>query len=78
MKKKFQNHLEAIDWIAAYVDNEGQFEVLREQLNFNHIYTGYYYLKLNPEEDLAEVIVLGKWTDIRYTWTGAQFIYLGY
>ena len=58
MKKTFENRLEAIDWIANYVENEGQFEVLREQLNFNHIYSGKWFLDIDSEEILAEVIVL--------------------
>ena len=46
MKKTFQNRLQAIDWIADYAKDEGQFEVLREQLNFNYIYTNQYFLDL--------------------------------
>ena len=60
MKKNFQNRMAAIDWISNYVENEGQFEVLREQLNFNHIYTGTYLLEINEQEKLAEVILLGR------------------
>lgn len=60
MKKIFENRIEAIDWIANYVDNEGQFEVLREQLNFNYIYSGIYSLEIDSKEGLAEVILLGK------------------
>ena len=58
MKKQFQNRLEAIDWIATQVENEGQFEVLREQLNFNYIYTNVFYLVINEEEKLGEVVTL--------------------
>ena len=60
MKKNFQNRMAAIDWISNYVENEGQFEVLREQLNFNHIYTGTYFLEINEQEKLAEVILLNR------------------
>ncbi|MEK7253660.1 MAG: hypothetical protein AAB316_02875 [Bacteroidota bacterium] len=61
MKKQFQNRLQAIDWIAAFVENEAQFEVLREQLNFNHIYTGEFFLELeNQEEFQADVVWLKK------------------
>ncbi len=57
MKKiKFDSRLEAIDWIAQQVEEEGQFEVLREQLNFNFIYTETYYLDLKGE--LEEVVLL--------------------
>ena len=58
MKKKFQHRLEAIDWIANYAKNEGHFEVMREQLNFNYIYSNTSFLNLDAQEDLAEVIVL--------------------
>ena len=60
MKKQFQNRITAINWIADYVDNEGQFEVLREQLNFNFIYTNAYFLEINEQENLAEVILLNQ------------------
>ena len=56
MKKTFQNRLSAIEWIADYVEDEGQFEVLREQLNFNFIYTGAYFLDLS--EPLPEISML--------------------
>jgi len=56
MKIKFASRLEAIDWIANHVEDEGQFEVLREQLNFNHIYNGYFFLVL--EDSIAEVVML--------------------
>lgn len=59
MKKQFKNRLEAIDWIAGYVDNEGQFEVLREQLEFNYIYTQTFFLEIG--ETPAEVV----WLDQR-------------
>ena len=58
MKKIFQNRLDAIEWIAGYVENEGQFELLREELNFNFIYNGTYFLEL--EEDLPEIVMLDK------------------
>ncbi|MCB0572199.1 MAG: hypothetical protein KDC66_20675 [Phaeodactylibacter sp.] len=58
MKITFKNRLEAIDWIAKYVENEGQFEVLREQLHFNYIYEGAYFLLLG--EEMGEVVSLGR------------------
>ena len=58
MKIKFKTRLEAIDWIACFAEDEGTFEVLREQLNFNFIYTGKYYLE-NHEETL-EVVLMRK------------------
>jgi len=53
MKKIFKDRIEAIEWIANYVETEGQFEVLRERLNFNHIYTGTFFLDL--DRPIAEV-----------------------
>ncbi len=58
MKIRFQNRLEAIDWIARNAEDEGQFEVLREQLNYNYIYTGQYFLDLNGP--IAEVVLIEK------------------
>lgn len=56
MKRVFKNKLEAIDWIAAKAEDEAQFEVLREQLMFNFIYTGRYFL--NIDGSLLEVVWL--------------------
>jgi len=59
MKKiHFDNMLEAIDWIAEYAEDEGQFEVLREQVNFNFIYTGTYFLDLS--KPISEVALFDK------------------
>lgn len=55
MKKVFETRLEAIDWIAAHVENEGQFEAMREQLLFNHIYSGIYYI--DPDAILEDVVM---------------------
>ena len=60
MKKMFQNRLEAIDWIANKAQNEGQFEVWREQLTFNHIYSKTLYLEVNENEKRKEIITLIK------------------
>ncbi len=56
MKKSFSNRLEAIDWIASNVENEGQFEVLREQLNYSFIYEGVYQIKLDKLELEVEIV----------------------
>jgi len=56
MKIDFENRIEAIEWIASHVDDEGQFEALREELNYNYIYTGAFYLDLDKE--IGEVILL--------------------
>ncbi|MEZ5041723.1 MAG: hypothetical protein R2828_17645 [Saprospiraceae bacterium] len=58
MKKLFSNRLEAIDWIAENAEDESQFEVLREQLNFNFIYTGQLFVEIGKEE--GEVAWIGK------------------
>ena len=55
MKVKFESRLEAIKWIAEYADDEGHFEVLREQLNYNYIYTGNYFLEL--DYPISEVVM---------------------
>lgn len=55
MKKVFQTRLEAINWIAARAENEGQFEVMREKLLFNYIYTGTYFV--DPDEVLEDVVL---------------------
>lgn len=56
MKKVFKTRLEATDWIAARAENEGQFEVMREQLLFNYIYSGTYYI--DTDTILEDVILL--------------------
>ncbi len=56
MKQDFTNRIEAIDWIASISKDEGMFEVLREQLNFNFIYTGKYFLDMS--EEIGQVIML--------------------
>jgi hypothetical protein len=42
----FTSQLEGIDWIVTKVQNETQFEILREELLFNYIYTGRYFLDM--------------------------------
>ncbi len=56
MKKSFQSRLEAIDWIAANAKDEAQFEVLREQLNFNYIYYQIYFVDLTDTD--KEIVML--------------------
>ena len=56
MKKTFESRLEAIEWLANKVENEGQFEVLREQLNYSFIYNGTYVIKLENLELFVELI----------------------
>ena len=51
MKYSFKNRLAAIDWIAANATNEAQFEALREQLNFNHIYYNIFFIDLSELEE---------------------------
>jgi hypothetical protein len=57
MKKSFDSRLEAIEWIAENVENESQFEVLREQLNYSFIYNGTYFLKLGKLNLELEIVV---------------------
>ena len=56
MKKSFESRIEAIEWLADKVKNEGQFEVLREQLNYSFIYNGTYIIKLEDLELFVELI----------------------
>lgn len=56
MKKVFETRLEAIDWIAAHTENEGQFEVMREHLVFNFIYSGIY--SIDTATILENVVLL--------------------
>lgn len=58
MKISFETRLEAIDWIADFAQDEGQFEVLREQLLFNFLYTEQYFLEVEDAD--SEVILLDK------------------
>ncbi|MFK8008109.1 MAG: hypothetical protein AB8H03_17255 [Saprospiraceae bacterium] len=60
MKKTFQKRLDAIDWIATHAKNEGQFEVLREQLNFNYIYHFKFFVVINEDTNTSEVIIMKK------------------
>ena len=56
MKKKFNSRLEAIEWIANNVENEAQFEVLREQLMYSFIYLGTYIVKLGKLKLEVEIV----------------------
>lgn len=58
MKIKFPNRLEGIDWIASFVEDEGHFEILREELSYNFIYEGSYFLEIEEASRLAEVVLL--------------------
>ena len=58
MKKTFKNRIDAVDWIASFVETEAQFEMLREKLNYNFIYTGELYLEIDEDEVLPEVMGL--------------------
>ena len=56
VNKTFESRLEAIEWLADKVENEGQFEVLREQLNYSFIYNGTYIIKLENLDLFVEFI----------------------
>ena len=56
MKISFKNRMHAIEWIAEHARDEGHFEVLREQLNYNHIYTGAFFLDLS--QPAMEIVLL--------------------
>ena len=61
MKKIFQTRLEATDWIAARAENEGQFEAMREQVLFNFIYFGEYFI--DTDTVLEDVVMLDEEDD---------------
>ena len=44
MRREFNSHMEAINWIAENAKTESHFEILREEITFNHIYTGEYFI----------------------------------
>ncbi|MDH3651783.1 MAG: hypothetical protein OEQ53_19015 [Saprospiraceae bacterium] len=46
MKKYFKSHLAGIQWISDNAQNEAHFEILREELTFNHIYTEEYFVHM--------------------------------
>ena len=58
MKIQFNSRLEAIEWIATQAEDEAQFEVMREQLNFNYIYHDTFFL--DTTEEVGEVVWLEK------------------
>ena len=47
MNVTFETHLDGIYWIARNVEDENQFEILREELLFNYIFTKSHFLTLN-------------------------------
>ena len=53
--KKFNTRLEAIDYIATVATDEGAFEVLRERLNFNYIYTGEYFVDFDKPTGVVDL-----------------------
>lgn len=53
---RFKDRIEAISWIVEHAENEGHFEILREQLLFNFIYTEVYFLDMG--EVIGEVLLL--------------------
>ena len=47
---RFNSQLEGINWIAEKVQDETQFEILREELLFNYIYSGNYFLDVEKNQ----------------------------
>ncbi len=54
MKMKFETRLEAIDWIANYAEDEMEFEELREQLNYNYIYTKELFIDIKASDSTKD------------------------
>ncbi|MCB0688937.1 MAG: hypothetical protein KDC53_20505 [Saprospiraceae bacterium] len=46
MSREFKSHAEAIQWIARNAETESHFEILKDELEFNHTYTGEYFINL--------------------------------
>ena len=44
MKKEFNSYAEAISWIAQFAITKSHVAILRKELEFNHDYTGYYFI----------------------------------
>jgi len=47
MQKEFANHLDGVDWIAENAKNEAHFDILLEDLNLNHIYSGEHFINMS-------------------------------
>ncbi len=45
MRTEFDNHEEALAWITANAINESELMILQEELTFNHIDTGEYFVQ---------------------------------
>ncbi len=54
--KVFKSKIEAVDWIAQHVENEGQFEVAREAMTMDFIKSGKIIVKLDATN--LEVVTL--------------------
>lgn len=58
MKQTFDNRLAAIEWIANHAEHEGHFEVLREQLSFNYIYTNTYFIEIDEDQVPDDIVLI--------------------
>jgi len=56
MRKNFNNRLDAIEWIVANAKNEGQFELMRENLTYNFIYHSRFFLNMKDCEGEVEML----------------------
>ena len=54
MKKEFEDRWSAIQWLGEFAQSEEEFEILREELTFNHIYQGVYFVHARR---ISEVVV---------------------
>ena len=44
MKREFTTHMEAINWLSDHSRNEAHFEIMREELKYNYIASGHYFV----------------------------------
>ena len=44
MIREFNSHQEAVRWIAENAPTDSHLQVLREELEFNHVYSGEYFI----------------------------------
>ena len=50
MKLEFNSCANAIKWIMKHARTEVDFQTLREELDFNHIFTGEYFIFTGDED----------------------------
>lgn len=44
MRREFNNHMEAMNWLSDHSRNEAHFEIMREELKYNFVDSGEYFV----------------------------------